>query len=137
MTRYWPFRSKVVKISLEDWQKELTYAKMLGKADSTGFVIFWLRQEGYKTALSQVICQRLSFVSFRYWLGTFHDTVHFQLLSGIRLGYQKNIYDSIYLSIAVFISAIAITSAYTKVVLVLGLLPWYKDFFSYSTNNFT
>ena len=60
-------------------------------------------------------------------MGTFHDTIHFQLLSGIRLGYRKNIYDSIYLPIAVFISVIAITSAYTKVVLVLGLLSWYKE----------
>ena len=62
----------------------------------------------------------LPFVLLRYWLGTFHDSAHFQLLSGIKLGYQRNIYAPIYLSITTFTSVIAITCANIKVVLVLG-----------------
>ena len=45
--------------------------------------------------------------NFRYMLGTFHGTTHFQLLSGIYIGRQKEYYLPIFIILMCIISAIA------------------------------
>ena len=71
----------------------------------------------------QVIINTLNYVLFGYWLGTFHDSAHFQLLTGIKLGYQRNIYALIYLPITMGTSVIALACANTKVInIVLAIM---------------
>ena len=44
----------------------------------------------------------------RYVLGTFHGTVHFQLLTGLHLGHQEEIYWQIFIPLMLFIPTSAI-----------------------------
>ena len=63
--------------------------------------------------LNLIFPQNFPFPS-RYFLGTFFDSVHFQLLSGIKLTIRPKLYDSIYLSVIFLISAIAFVITYIK-----------------------
>ena len=51
---------------------------------------------------------------FRYCLGTFHGTIHFQLLSGIKLGYQAEPYLPILLAVTALTSGITFISGNIK-----------------------
>ena len=45
--------------------------------------------------------------NFRYMLGTFHGTTHFQLLSGFYLGRQNEYYQTTFITLTCIISATA------------------------------
>ena len=51
---------------------------------------------------------------FRYCLGTFYESVHFQLLTGIKLGYQREPFWPIFLAITLVLSGAAFLSVNLK-----------------------
>jgi hypothetical protein len=59
------------------------------------------------TFFLNLILQQNFLFNSRYYIGTFFHTVHFQLLSGIKLTIRPELYESIYISIIFLISAIA------------------------------
>ena len=60
-------------------------------------------------------CFRLTYVSnLRYCLGFFYQSVHFQLLSGTKTGFQKNIFGPAYISIIALTSIIAFVCSNRK-----------------------
>ena len=57
-------------------------------------------------------CFRLTYVSnLRYFLGFFYQSVHFQLLSGTKTGFQRNIFGPAFISIITLTSIIAFVFA--------------------------
>ena len=55
-----------------------------------------------------------SYNLFRYFLGTFHGSVHFQLLTGINLGYQHERFMPIFLAITILLSGVSFLSVNLK-----------------------
>ena len=51
---------------------------------------------------------------FRYCLGTFYGSVHFQLLTGIKLGYEREPFWPIFLAITLLLSGVAFLSVNLK-----------------------
>ena len=51
---------------------------------------------------------------FRYFLGTFYESVHFQLLTGIKIGYQREPFWPIFLAITLLLSGVAFLSVNLK-----------------------
>ena len=52
----------------------------------------------------------------RYILGTFYETTHFQLLSGLYVGRQKEIYAALFIAVNLVISAAASFCALIKII---------------------